>query len=111
MAYDEGLAIRIEEMLAQFETPNIEPKKMFGGVGFMLNGNMSCGVHKDYLIVRVGPVAYPEALKHEHTSEFDITGRPMTGWVTVDADGYESDEDLRDWITKGINFALTLPEK
>ena len=111
MAYDEGLAFRIEEMLINFNTLNIESKKMFGGVGHLVNGNMACGVHKDYLIVRVGSEAYQEVLDKKHTSVFDITGRPMTGWVTVDADGYESDDDLFGWIKQGINFALSLPEK
>ncbi len=111
MAFDEGLTIRIEEVLNGFGSLNIESKKMFGGIGYLLNGNMACGIHKDFLIVRVGPDVYKESLKLKHTSEFDLTGRPMTGWITVNSNGYESDEDLQNWVTKGIKFASTLPVK
>ena len=86
-------------------------KKMFGGIGFLVKGNMACGVHKDALIVRVGPDAYQEALDKAHTRPFDITGRPMKGWVMVDQAGYESDADLRAWVQQGVEYALTLPPK
>jgi TfoX/Sxy family transcriptional regulator of competence genes len=109
MAYDEGLAQRIGDMLG--EQPGLVEKKMFGGVGFLLHGNMACGVHKDALIVRVGPERYDEALKRPHTRPFDMTGRPMKGWVMVAADGYEADDDLNSWVQQGIEFALSLPPK
>ncbi len=111
MVYDEGLAQRIEEFLDETETPGLTQKKMFGGVGYMVFGNMACGVHKDKLIVRVGPEKYKKSLEKEHTGLFDITGRAMTGWVMVDPAGYESDETLTDWVKTGIEFALTLPAK
>jgi len=109
MAYDEGLAQRIGDMLG--EQPGLVEKKMFGGVGFMLHGNMACGVHKEALIVRVGPERYDEAMKRPHTRPFDMTGRPMKGWVMLAADGYEADDDLSGWVQQGIEFALSLPPK
>jgi len=109
MAYDEGLAQRIREVLA--ERPGLVEKKMFGGIGFMLQGNMACGVLKDELIVRVGPERYEEAVTRPHTRPFDFTGRPMRGWVTVASEGYESDEALQGWVQQGVDFALSLPPK
>lgn len=109
MAYDEGLGQRIREVLD--EQPNLVEKKMFGGVGFMVQGNMACGVHKDMLIVRVGPDAYEETMQYPHTRPFDMTGRAMKGWVMVEPGGFESDTDLKDWVEQGLNFALALPPK
>lgn len=109
MAYDEGLAQRIRDMLG--EQPGLVEKKMFGGVGFLLFGNMAGGVHKDALIVRVGPERYDEAMKRPHTRPFDMTGRPMKGWVMLAANGYEADDDLSSWVQQGIEFALSLPPK
>ena len=109
MAYDEGLGQRIREVLD--EQPNLVEKKMFGGVGFMVQGNMACGVHKDMLIVRVGPKAYEETMKYPHTRPFDMTGRAMKGWVMVEPGGFESATDLKDWVEQGLNFTLTLPPK
>lgn len=109
MAYDEGLAQRMREALATI--PDIDEKKMFGGIGFLLNGNMACGVNKDDLIVRVGPEAYETALAEPHTKEFDMTGRPMKGWVVVRPAGYETDEALKGWVQRGVDFALTLLPK
>lgn len=109
MAYDEGLAERIRETLD--EQPNLVEKKMFGGVGFMLQGNMACGVHKDMLIVRVGPERYEGTMSYPHTLPFDMTGRAMKGWVMVEPGGFESDADLKDWVKQGVDFSLTLPPK
>ena len=109
MAYDEGLAQRIRELLPVEES--LVEKKMFGGVGFMLHGNMACGVNKEDLIVRVGPDGYDEALARANARPFDFTGRPMKGWITVGPEGYESDEDLQVWVKQGIEFALSLPPK
>ncbi len=109
MAYDEGLAQRIRDVLAGH--PALVEKKMFGGVGFMLHGNMACGVNGDDLIVRVGPERYDQALMQPHARPFDFTGRPMKGWVMVGPEGYESDEDLESWVQQGVDFALSLPPK
>ena len=109
MAYDENLGLTIRILLAG-ETCLVE-KKMFGGVGFILNGNMACGVLNDSLIVRVGAEAYQKALEKPHTRPFDTTGRPMTGWVMVDPPGYKHDQDLKNWVMQGIEFARSLPPK
>lgn len=84
---------------------------MFGGVGFMLQGNMSVGVNKDDLIVRVCPERFEELIGRPHVRPFDMTGRPMKGWIMVSAGGYESDEDLQEWVEEGVEFALSLPPK
>jgi len=109
MPYNEELEKRIREVLDGM--PGLTGRKMFGGIGFMLQGNMACGVHGESLIIRVGAGSYDEALSMPHARPFDITGRPMKGWVMINSGGYESDSDLDDWIQRGISFALTLPPK
>jgi TfoX/Sxy family transcriptional regulator of competence genes len=109
MPYDQGLAQRIRDELGQL--PERVEKKMFGGVGFMVRGNMACGVHGEDLIVRVGPDSYQAALGRPNTRPFDITGRPMSGWVMVAPKGCEAASDLRNWVRQGVEFALSLPAK
>lgn len=109
MAYDEGLAQRVRELLE--EKPEYNEKKMFGGICWLIKGNMACGILNDEIIVRVGPQRYEDSLELPHTRKFDITGRPMKGWVMVSHQGHESDEDLISWVQKGVNFALSLPPK
>lgn len=109
MAYDQGLAQRVRELLE--ELPGYQEKKMFGGICFLIFGNMACGIIKDDLIVRVGPTAYAEALRRPKTRPFDLTGRVMTGWVMVTPEGCEDDDELGDWVEKGASFARTLPAK
>ena len=111
MAYDEGLANRVRHVLLDLNPPRLHEKRMFGGVGYMVQGNMACGVHKDKLVVRVGPDGYQEALAAPHTVLFDITGRPMKGWVMVEPEGCASDDDLRRWVQQGVTFASALPPK
>lgn len=106
MAYDEGLAQRVREIID--ERPDLEEKKMFGGVGFLIGGKMACGINQQHLIVRVGPAAYQGALSRPHTAEFDFTGRPMTGWIGVEPEGLAEDADLAAWVEQGVAFALTL---
>jgi hypothetical protein len=110
MAYDEGVAQRIREILGD-DLPGLVEKKMFGGVGFIVQGNMACGVNQDELIVRVGPLRYEEALAHPHARPFDFTGKPMQGWIVVSPGGYESDRDFTRWVQHGVDFALSLPSK
>ena len=93
MAFDENLAGRIRHALARKH--GVEEKKMFGGVGFLLNGNMLVGVWKDSLIVRLGPDEGDEALLEPHVKPFDITGRAMKGWVLVEPEGVEDDDQLK----------------
>lgn len=109
MAFDETLAERIRECLSRRK--NVEAKKMFGGIGFLLNGNMLVGVWKESLIARVGPDGYEDALLEPHVSVFDITGRPMKGWVLVEPEGVEDDEQLNEWIQRTLQFVETLPAK
>jgi len=86
-------------------------KRIFGGIGYLLNGNMACGVHKKCLIVRVGPDRYQAALQQDHMKIFDITGRPMTGRVMVSAEGVADEQNLKQWVQQGVEFASTLPPK
>ena len=109
MAYDEVLARRARAAMG--EPPGLSEKKMFGGVGFMVNGNMACGVHKNALIVRVGVERYADALARPHARPFDMTGRPMQGWVMVDPPGCADDAALRGWVEQGVDFALSMPAK
>lgn len=109
MAFSESLAARIRDALARKK--NVEEKKMFGGIGFLLNGNMLVGVWKDSLIVRLGPEDGDEALLEPHVREFDITGRAMRGWVLVDPEGIEGDDRMSDWIQRAIEFVAKLPAK
>ena len=109
MPYDENLAKQVSKTLAGIS--NLVEKRMFGGIGYLVNGNMACGVHKDCIIVRVGPEKYQAALEQPHTSVFDITGRPMTGWVMVAKDALHSEQDLGIWVRQGLDFASSLPPK
>ncbi len=109
MAYNENLTHRINKLLA--DQPALVEKKMFGGIGFLLQGNMACGVNKDDLIVRVGPEGYEQAVIRPHVRPFDMTGRPMKGWILVGPAGYSSHEDLSAWVEQGVSFALSLPAK
>jgi TfoX/Sxy family transcriptional regulator of competence genes len=109
MAYDENLARRIRSEIGPL--PGLVEKKMFGGIGFLVRGNMACGVHGDDLIARVGLGRYEEALARPHAKPFDMTGRPMSGWVMVTPAGVAKDEDLRAWVQEGIETALSLPAK
>jgi len=109
MAFDEGLAHRVRELLEN--KPGYDEKKMFGGIGFLLSGNMACGVIRDDLIVRIGADKYTDALLKPNVELFDITGRAMTGWVVIKEPGYRSDNDLRDWVEQGMEYSLSLPAK
>lgn len=84
---------------------------MFGGISFLLNGNMCCGVWKEFLILRVGPAAYEELLAQEFVRQFDITGRAMTGWVMVEPPGFADPADLKSWVDLAALFAGSLPPK
>jgi TfoX/Sxy family transcriptional regulator of competence genes len=109
MPYSKSLAARIRQALAARR--GIVEKKMFGGIGFLLGGNMLVGIWHDALIARLGPDEAPRAMAEPHVRAFDITGRAMSGWVIVEADGIESDAELRAWIERAIAFVETLPPK
>jgi|SRR5512132_1825802 TfoX/Sxy family transcriptional regulator of competence genes len=108
MAYNLNLAERIRSELAG--VPFVE-KKMFGGVGFLLHGNMACGVNKDDFIVRVDPDKHTTLLKKPHVRPFEMTGRPMKGWLVVDEGGIKTNKQLSAWVKEGVEFALTLRPK
>ena len=110
MAFDESLAARIRYLLARRK--HVEEKRMFGGVGFLLNGNLLVGVRKDSLLVRLGPDQSEEALTEAHVSEFTIAGRgTMKGWVVVGLEGVQSDDQLRGWVRRAVKFVGKLPAK
>lgn len=109
MAYDEGLAQRLRELLAARD--DVRERGMFGGLAFMLSGNMCCGIIGDSLMARVGPDGYAEALAEPHVREMDFTGRPMQGFVCVAPAGFESDSGLQTWVGRCVAFVDTLPVK
>ena len=109
MAYDETLARRIRDALDVHA--RVVERKMFGGLAFMVNGNMCCGVMDNRLMVRVGPHAYEDALKLPHAGLLNFTGRPMKGSVLIESEGLKSDEDLAAWLNRGLAFVATLPPK
>ena len=109
MAYNEEVDTRIKKIVSRWK--NTENKKMFGGVCHLLKGNMFCGVHKDYLILRLGEKGAEEALRSEHARPFDITGRPMKGWVMMEQEGFKDDELLEELLIEAKDFVKTLPQK
>ena len=109
MPYSESLAQRVRSLLMH-ERGCLE-RRMFGGVGFLLRGNMCVAIWQDSLVARVGPERYKEALARPFAKEFDLTGRAMTGWVIVSPDGLDADRDLREWVKRGVDFTATLPPK
>jgi TfoX/Sxy family transcriptional regulator of competence genes len=109
MAFDEGLAERVRDLFGS--APGLSERKMFGGLCFLLRGNMRYGVVGSELMVRVGPDAYAEALGLPNAREMDFTGRSMRGMVFVSEDGISEDEDLEDWLRRGMAFAGSLPPK
>ncbi len=110
MAYDEDFANRVRELLA--DEKGISEKAMFGGLAFLLKGNMAVGLSGGgELMVRVGPDATDDALSRPHTRLFDMTGRPMKGWILVAPEGVKTKRQLDAWVKRGTNFARTLPPK
>lgn len=109
MAYDEGLAERIRDVLR--DRVDVSEKKMFGGVAFMVRGHMSVGIVKEELMVRVGPESHEELRRRPHVRDMDFTGRPMKGFLFIEPPGLEADGDLGFWIGRGLEYALSLPEK
>lgn len=109
MAFDEGLAQRIREVLD--DDPNVVEKRMFGGLAFLYGGNMSVGVVKEEMIVRVHPEKFAEYCSHSHARPMDFTGKKMTGWITVSPSGVESEEELREWVQRSLAYVTTLPTK
>ena len=109
MAFSEELALRVRQSLG--DQTGVTERKMFGGLCFMVRGNMLGGVMGDEIIVRVGAERYEDALKQPHSREMDFTGRPMRGFVVVASEGIVSDERLNEWVQRGVQFATSLPPK
>ena len=109
MAYDEELADRIRDVLG--DRDGVRELKMFGGLGFMLHGNMLVGVIKDELMARVGADGEDDALEQPHARPMDYTGRPMTGFVVVGAGAVATVEGVRRWVERAERFVSTLPPK
>ena len=109
MAFNASLTDRIRPRLQSHK--GFTEKRMFGGVAFLLNGNMCCGVHADSMIVRLNPADTDKALSSKHVRIFDLTGRPMKGWILVDAKGLAKDGDLSKWMDMAVRYAASLPPK
>jgi TfoX/Sxy family transcriptional regulator of competence genes len=109
MAYNEVLAARIESRISAID--GFDAKKMFGGIGYMIHGNMALAVHTHNMIIRVGAEQYEALLAEPVAKKFDITGKVMKGWIMVDVAGLDSDDYLEFWIKKGVDFASSLPPK
>ena len=109
MAYDEGLAERLREHFVG--TPSIEEKKMFGGLCFLLSRHMCCAIIDDKLLARVGADNYALCLAKPYVTEMDFTGKPISTMVYVLPNGFESDQDLANWLNICVNFVNTLGPK
>jgi TfoX/Sxy family transcriptional regulator of competence genes len=109
LVYDNNLADRIEKIVVSWD--KTDAKKMFGGICYLINGKMFSGVYKDYLILRLGENASKNALKMSKVKPFDITGRPMKGWIMVSKDRIDTNEKLKNWLLKAKEFTQNLPPK
>jgi TfoX/Sxy family transcriptional regulator of competence genes len=109
MPYDEALAHRIRAALSDLH--ELTEKKMFGGISFLVGGNLACGVSGPSLMVRIGPADAAAALAQPAVRPLDMAGRPMKGWVLVEPAGLQSDTDLRGWVNQGVALAQSLPPK
>lgn len=109
MAYDEAMAERIREHFGL--APDVDERRMFGGLCFMVRGHMACGIANDTLMVRVGPDDHDAALARPHARQMDFTGRPLRGMVYVSAEGVATAKSLGAWIDRGAAFARSLPPK
>lgn len=109
MAYDERLASRVDGILA--EQGDVDEREMFGGIAFMVDGHMCCGVSGEDLMLRLGPDRAEEALQEPHVRPMDFTGRPMKGYVYVAPPGVETEESLERWVLLAREFVQELPPK
>jgi len=109
MAYDQRLADEIRSSIGVH--PGLTEREMFGGIAFMINGNMAVGVSGDELMVRVGKEAHDEMVSRPGARPFDMGSRPMRGWLSVGSDGIATAEDLHEWVAVGVAYAGALPKK
>ena len=109
MGYDEQLAARLRKALGSVR--GVTERRMFGGIAFMVRGNMCCGVIDDQLMVRVGPNAHERALRLAHAKAMDFTGRSLRGFVYVTPEGTRTARQLRAWVDRGLRFVVGLAAK
>ena len=109
MPYNKEIDERIKKIVSHWK--NADSKKMFGGVCHLLNGKMFCGVYKEFLILRLGKEEAEQILGLPFVRPFDITGRPMKGWVMIEQEGFKSDNELKSWLTQAKKFARSLSKK
>jgi len=109
MAYDTDLEARID--LLSLAWPGLAKKAMFGGKGYLMRGNMAFGIWHDHLVVRCGPQRHTQCLGQAHVVEFDISGKPMSGWIMIQPEGLVSNEALQTWLELGRDVAASLPSK
>jgi TfoX/Sxy family transcriptional regulator of competence genes len=110
VAYDEQLAERIRKTLG--DEPGLTEKKMFGGLAFLINGNMAVSASgQGGVLLRVDPEETDELLAKPHAQPFEMRGRSMQGWLRIEAEGVEADPELREWVAHGVSYARSLPSK
>ena len=109
MAFDELLANRVRQILSGVS--GVAERKMFGGLAFLVQGNMSVGVHGSELIVRIDPSMTDSALEKPSVRIFDLSGRPMKGWLLVSGKAVSQQKALASWVNQGVSFARSLPPK
>lgn len=109
MSYDQQLADEIRTAIGSH--PGVTEREMFGGIAFMVNGNMAVGVSGDELMVRVGKDAHDDAISRRGARTFDMGARPMRGWVSVAAEGFSTEEDFASWVSQGVTYAESLAPK
>lgn len=109
MAYSEQLEKRLNKIIAKRK--DFHKQKMFGGLGYLMRGNMCFGIFREYLIARIGEETADKVLKDNGVKQFDITGRPMKGWVMVHEETLESDAILKKWIERAVVFVMSISRK
>ncbi|MFC1964668.1 TfoX/Sxy family protein [Chloroflexota bacterium] len=109
MGYNQDLEDKIDRLIDRIG--ELDKKKMFGGICYLINGNMCFGIHRESLVLRTTPKKAEELLRSEYVTPFDITGKPMKGWVLVSPDVLETDDQVLEMLILGVSFAETLPKK
>jgi len=110
VAYDEDLANRIRELVQ--EEPGLTEKRMFGGLAFMVNGNMAVSASgQGGMLLRVDPTDTPALVQRPEASRFEMRGREMDGWLRIDAAGLATKRQLKSWVSRGVSYARSLPAK
>lgn len=109
VAYNNEIADEIRAIIGKH--PGLSEREMFGGIAFMINGNMAVGVSGDELMVRVGKDAHDEMVALPGAATFDKSARPMRGWLNVTSEGFATEDDFKAWIGRGVSFAESLPKK